>query len=408
MPCCLLALAAGTIISPMRRIIFPLVGLCLLLQGWHSGGVQGPVRVETMLATQEYGLALHFLLLGSSEIEVERAALFAAAPGFDFTYTTTFEVQNTILDLHYTLSLQNIRPAPFATVRYWWELHLVNGEQIILETQTLPYVDNRYTWQSAAADPIIVYWQGEEMIGDIALEIAQQTRQQLQNLLPAQLPEPLPIYIYPSASDLRSALRLGGQDWQDGHADPALGVLLVVAVNPRTAREDLAQMIPQEMSRLVLYLAAQAEYEQLPRWLVEGLAGAVMEEQVAQTTLLRNAAAQQTLIPLSDLCTTWPDDDAQLQLAMAQSRDLTRWLVSEFGVLTLNQLLRVYQTGESCQDGLVTATNLSFVTLEQQWQNHWRPQPEFIRIIQESGLWFLLILAGFLLTALLLLSHWQR
>lgn len=392
----------------MRRIVFLLVIIWLLLQGWDSGRAQGPVRVETMSATQEYGLALHFSLLGSSEIEVERAALFAAAPGFDFTYTTMFAVQNTVLDLHYTLSLQNIRPAPFATVHYWWELHLVNGEQITLETQTLSYVDNRYTWQNTAADSIIVYWQGDEIIGDIALTIAQQTRQQLQNLLPAQMPEPLSIYIYPSASDLRSALRLGGQDWQDGHADPALGVLLVVAVNPRTAREDLAQMIPQEMSRLVLYLAAQAEYEQLPRWLVEGLAGAVMEEQVAQTTLLHNAAAQQTLIPLSDLCTTWPNDDAQLQLALAQSRDLTRWLVSEFGVLTLNQLLRAYQTGESCQAGLVAAANLSFATLEQQWQNHWRPQPEFVRIIQENGLWFLLILAGFLLTALLLLSHWQR
>lgn len=392
----------------LQRLLMLLVGVLLWGGNWASGQTQSPLQDVVMTASQEYGLALHFSLMAQSEVEVAEAALFAAAPGFDYTYTTTFPVADNHVAIAYTLPLQSIRPAPFTTVRYWWELTLADGQQVVLETQSLPYVDNRYAWQSAAADDILVYWLGDETMGEVALQIALQTRQQLQDLLPVQPPRPLAIYVYPSASDLRAALRLGGRDWQDGHADPALELLLVVAVNPRTAPDDLAQSIPEEMSRLFLYLATQAQYETLPRWLVEGMAGAVLGEQEGEIAWLRDAAAQQTLIPLVDLCTAWPTATAPAQLAAIQSRDLVRWLVNEFGVLTLNQLIRAYQTGDDCQTGLQAATHLPLVTLEQQWQNHWRPQPELISLIRDNGLWFLLILAGFLLTAMLLLSYWQR
>lgn len=163
-----------------------------------------------MTASHDYGQALHFTLTGQSEVEIKQAVLFAAAPGLSFTYTTLLPVNSSTLNLTYTLRLQpGLRPAPFAPVRYWWELETTGGDHITLSSQILVYNDTRFPWQETTAEGITVYWTGENKeTGATALRLAQQTRQSLSQIIPLTLPEPLSLYVYPTASDLRAALRL--------------------------------------------------------------------------------------------------------------------------------------------------------------------------------------------------------
>lgn len=391
----------------VQLIRFALFFLLSGLASWFLGQPSPPAVVMT--ASHDYGQALHFTLTGQSEVEIKQAVLFAAAPGLSFTYTTLLPVNSSTLNLTYTLRLQpGLRPAPFAPVRYWWELETTEGDHITLSSQILVYNDTRFPWQETTAEGITVYWTGENKeTGATALRLAQQTRQSLSQIIPLTLPEPLSLYVYPTASDLRAALRLGDRDWADGHADPDLGVILVVAVNPRTASEDLAQTVPQEISRLFLYQATQANYIQVPRWLQEGLVGVVLEETGAERAVLAAAAADQSLLPFTTLC-TWPTDPTQTPLALAQSRSLVQWLQQSFGTVALNRLIHAYARGENCAAGLRTATNLTLITLEQQWQQQLIGQPTVLTAIRQNGLWLLLVLAGFLLTALLLLSSRPR
>ena len=372
-------------------------------------GAQDGLRDVVMAVEVAYGLNWRFTLTATSEVEITQAELFAAAPGLPFTYTTVLPVQSRLIALDYSLPLQTIRPRPFAPITYWWVLVTNTGERITLETATFIYADSRFDWHNRREDDLAVHWTGSEdtFPAEAVIRIARNSQQTLSRIIPATLPEPLDIYVYPSTSDLRSALRLGDREWQDGHAGPDLGVILVVAVNARTAEDDLGQSIPQEMSRLFLYEATQNRYEALPRWLLEGLAGVVVGADDRLTDVVAAAAAANSLIPLVDLCTTWPTEPAQKQLAVAQSMALAHWLQQEFGDLGLNRLIHAYEDGQDCLTGLSSATNLSVATLTQQWQNHLRGQPTLVALIQQNGLWLLFILAGFLMTAMLLLTHWR-
>lgn len=401
------------IIPPMlwqARRFLGLVVLLFPISLLTPVGAQAAVRNVVRTAEAEYGLNWHFTLTAESDVEIAHAELFAAAPGLPFTYTTLLPVQSRQIALDYTLPLQTIRPLPFAPITYWWVLETDTGERITLETATFIYQDSRFDWQSRGDEDLIIHWagQGAEFPAEAILRIARNSQQTLNQIMLVPVPMPLNIYIYPSSSDFRSALRLGNREWQDGHAGPDLGVILVVAVNPRTAEDDLAQTIPQEMSRLYLYEATQAQYGVLPRWLVEGLAGVVAGADERMEGVIQTAAANGSLFSLVELCAAWPTDPARIPLATAQSMALADWFRQEFGDLGLNQLIHAYGAGQDCLTGLTAATNLPVSTLAQQWQTHLQGQPTIVTLIQQNGLWLLFILAGFLLTAVLLLSHWHH
>jgi hypothetical protein len=391
-----------------RRFV-GLILLLILFSPLTPAGAQGSVRDVVMAVEVAYGLNWRFTLTAESEVEIAQAELFAAAPGLPFTYTTVLPVHSRQIALDYTLPLQTIRPWPFAPITYWWVLETDTGERITLETATFIYGDSRFDWQNRSEGDLILHWttQAGDFPAEAILRIARSSQQTLNRIMPIPVPVPLNIYVYPSTSDLRSALRLGNREWQDGHVGPDLGVILVVAVNPRTAEDDLAQTIAQEMSRLYLYEATQAQYEVLPRWLVEGMAGVVVEADKGWGAVVQTAAANDSLFSLVELCTAWPTDPAQTPLAIAQSMALTDWLKQEFGDLGLNRLIHAYQSGQDCLAGLTTATNLSTLTLAQQWQTHLQGQPTLVRLIQQNGLWLLFVLAGFLLTVILVFTHWE-
>lgn len=391
-----------------QSLIWIMLLFLALLPG--MGRAQPVVDGVVMAAWSEYGLAWHFTLVAQSEVRIEQAHLFAAAPGLPFTYTDRLSVQDTAVDLVYTLPLDTIRPAPFTLVTYWWELETGSGERIILPTATFSYEDNRFTWHYETAGALQVAWTGSPTGFPAAavLALARESQESLSQIIPVTLPESLTLYVYPSSSDLRSALRLAGRDWQAGHAGPDLGVLLLVAVNPRTAEADLAQAIPQAMGRLFLYQAAAEQYETLPRWLKEGVAGVVPGANGGAKEVVQRAAANQSLLSLADLCATWPADLSQTQLAAAQSMTLAHWLQQQFGNLALNRLVHAYRNGQSCADGLSYITNMPLETVNQQWQGHLSQQNRWLTAVQQNGLWILLLLAGFVLTAILLLSYWPR
>lgn len=389
----------------MRSSLTKTICVLVLLLWSVTANAQPTLRDVVSTADHAYGSSLTFTLSAQSDEIIETAVLFAAAPGLDYTYTTPFTVQGQTIDLSYTLDLTTLpsQPRPFAPITYWWELITAAGQTVNLERQTFRYTDNRFDWQQTTGENWVIYWPttGESEVGAIALDIATTTFARFNELLPLTLAEPVSLYIYPSMSELRSTLRLGGWDWRDGYTDPVLGVLLVVSVNPRTARDDLSQSIPQEMGRFFLYQATQEQFDQLPRWLVEGLGGVMLDDVARQRQMVAAASS------LLNLCTNWPTDPQTALLATSQSQLFTRWLHDEFGRLTLNRLVHVYRDGQTCAEGLSTVTNVSLATLEQQWRADLQGQSPLITLIRQNGLWFLLLTAGFLLTALILLSYWQ-
>jgi hypothetical protein len=299
----------------------------------------------------------------------------------------------------YTVDLTQIRLAPFTTVSYWWQVTDIGGNIFDIAAQSLTYEDDRFEWQQLSEANTIVRWTSDDpAVGRLALDIVNETMPRLTDVIPGTLPDPLRIYIYPAASDLQASLRLTGRDWVGGHANPELGVILVTAANARTAATDLRQSIPHELTHLMLYQVTGSSYGSLPRWFNEGLA-TVMEANPDpnEAIILEEALAAGTTIPFAQLCGGFPLDGRQVVLAYAQSTSLLRYIQTGYGNGALNRMVVALADGADCESVVSRELTISLAQLNQDWLRSLNAQPSLSMFVQDSLVWLLLLVAGFVL-----------
>jgi hypothetical protein len=238
-----------------------------------------------------------------------------------------------------------------------------------------------------------VHWyQGDENFGRSVLEAAQAGLEAIGMLLPSKLEQPIEIYIYASTDDLHSELAPGGEDWVAGHADPALGVVKVV-VEPGSAQGiTMEQRIPHELMHVMLYRHVGAGYQNIPAWLREGMGTLVeMYPNADYERVLRDAVANDTLIPLQDLCTLFPSDTGQAFLAYAESRSFTRYLHETYGSRGVLELAAAYAEGVECDRGTERPLGVSLSSLETQWRSSVLGERTFFSTLQNISPYLVLL-----------------
>src|SRR5215210_2310608 len=85
--------------------------------------------------------------------------------------------------------------------------------------------------------------------------------------------------------------------------------------------------------------------------------------------VLKDAIASNTLIPLKDLCVSFPSDAAQAFLAYAESGSFTGYLHETYGSTGLQNLAVAYAGGVDCERGTERAFGVSLLNLEQKWRS---------------------------------------
>lgn len=354
-------------------------------------------------ASYTFGQVMRFSLRAKAGTPIRSATLFFNTPQMDSTYAVDFEIEpEREIELEHELPLTQVQLAPFTTVRYWWRLSTENGAFPVEEKQ-VAYVDDRFRWQELSTENTSIYWTGDDAtLGQVALDVVEASQSRLQAIIPADL-RPLQVYVYPSLADLRSALRLTGRDWVGAGAKPELGVVLVTAVNPRTASFDLGQEIPHEVSHLLLYRATGANYENVPRWFDEGLASFFeAASETGRDIVLEDALEAQGTIPFNDLCREFPAGEPGVRLAYAQSESMVRYIREEYGDHVLREMIRAYADGAGCDSGVRRAVGHSMAELESAWVEHEMPVSPLERIWRDNALWILLAGGGFVISGLLL------
>ena len=375
----------------------------LLLGGW--GTAVAKAQAFTSTANPTYGQEVAFQLTGQVSAEVEQVKLFINYAGS--ATPLSVEVQRFAQDeagqlvADYDLNPALAELPPFAKVQFWWELKTADAETILVPEETFTYRDDRFEWRTLSEGDVTVYWTGNDAeLGQLAWEIVVDSRQTLDNILPPTAVSPLEVYVYPATSDLRAGLRLAGHDWHDGHTDPDLGVLLVTAVNRLTAAADLRQSIPHELTHLRLYQLAPTAA--LPTWYTEGIALLAEENGGGGDDLLETAVADDAALPLLALCTNFPEEAPESDLALAQSVSLLRYIQAQFGDQALRQLGTAYLSGGGCGAGLTQTMELSLAELNADWLRVQAPQPAWLVFLNQNGLWLLLLLGSFSLLLLLI------
>jgi hypothetical protein len=264
---------------------------------------------------------------------------------------------------------QNILP-PFSTIVFWFQATLADGSTTTSPTYNFRYDDNRFPWRQSARDLITVHWyDGDDAFGQSALDSALAGLNAVGQVVPLTLNAPLDVYVYSNADDLQGALFLGGKQWVGGHADPALGVVMVaIAPNPAQGIE-MDTKIPHELAHVMLYRSLGGSYNRLPAWLNEGIASMVELYPMADyANALKLASQNNSLMPFADLCASFPSDAGRAYLAYAQSQSFIRYLRDTYGIPGLTALTKAYADGLDCELGATRAFGVPLTQLDTRWR----------------------------------------
>lgn len=80
------------------------------------------------------------------------------------------------------------------------------------------------------------------------------------------------------------------------------------------------------------------------------------------------ASQDGSLLPIAELCNTFPLDASRAYLAYAKSQSFVRFVRDIYGTSTLFLLISAYADGMRCEQGLVRTLNTSLANLGTRWR----------------------------------------
>lgn len=355
-----------------------------------------------------YGQSMNFHLAAGNVGDIKSVTLFirlGASPD-SFAVDVPFE-PGEVLDLSYALDLSQTRLPPFGSITYWWQLEREVGSPLRVPEQVISYVDDQFSWRQIVTTDeqgggsVRIHWTGEsETLGAQARDIVFEMLPKIGRLIPIEQIIPFDVYIYPSSSDLGSALRLAGREFVPGQTYPDLGVVLVTVVNPETAEAELRDGLSRGLVDLLLYQSLNQFSYRIPPWVNHGIAGVVSgQNDMVLQDVLRSAIRAETTIPLDEFCNGMGVDS---DLAISQSHSLIAYIIANYGESAVQKLVTSYAEGNDCSTTLTRSIQLTPSQLERAWLRI-NSSSQNTRAVAEIAVWLAFVLAGFGLSGLLLL-----
>ncbi len=259
---------------------------------------------------------------------------------------------------------------PFATIEFSYQATLTNNQTVTTGPFYFRYDDNRFAWKELSDGSVTVHWyNGDNIFGQAALDAARAGLQNISQTLPVSLNPPVDVYIYSTFDDLVSSLTLGGSQWEAGHADPSIGVGMLAVAPSDTQSIDLQQLVPHELTHIMLYRSLGAGFNRLPTWLEEGIAS--MEELYPNpdyANALQVASKNNSLLSFEDLCASFPADSGRAYLAFAESQSFVRFFRDTYGNTGIVALTKAYADGLDCDLGATRAVGVPLNQLDTRWR----------------------------------------
>jgi hypothetical protein len=353
----------------MRRLAFSIMMAVLLLGLPQQAQAQSGIEVTNVGVFDDFGQQVTFQARIQSSIPIVSAALVFNDNFDEIVRRFPIDIgQDGNVNYRYDVTQNVLRP--FVTLTFWFEVTLQNGQTVKSDNYRVQYLDDRFTWEQQEDGMLQVHWyEGDAAFGDALMDVTRRSLSAINALIPVPLDSPLNVYVYASTTDLQSALFLGGENWQGGHANPKLGVVMV-AVTPGPEQSiDMETLIPHELAHVMLYRSVGDGYSSLPVWLNEGIASlAELYPNPDYEQALTIASKNNSLLPIANLCDTFPLDASRAFLAYAESQSFVRFLRDSYGTPALFSLTSAYADGLSCDQGVVRALGTSLVSLDTRWR----------------------------------------
>lgn len=348
------------------RIWFFLAVAASIIRNAMPVYAQGGVAVENVGAVYVFGEQITFYatIKASSPVQNARIVIFDEGQGITHAQPLSIDADGSA---RYVFDVQRNALRPFTNVRWLYEFVLADGRTTQSESFFIRYDDNRFAWQKIESNGLRMFWfQGDADFGQKALDTALAGLRTINEFFSVDLRQPVDIFVYPSKNELSL---LGVDSWTAGQANPPMGVAFVVVTPGLEQSVQMEQRIPHELMHVLSYRHLGAGYDNLPVWLSEGLATLVEINPTAEyERVLFDAAARDGLIPMPDLCASFPRQPDLAFLAYAEARSFTGFLRSTYGSSKLLDLARAYVDGVTCERGVEIVYGTSLAQLDFMWR----------------------------------------
>ncbi|MDI6814952.1 MAG: peptidase MA family metallohydrolase [Dehalococcoidales bacterium] len=258
---------------------------------------------------------------------------------------------------------------PGSSVEYWWKVEDANGDIIKTAPIQVQFDDTRYPWRSLTKGKVTIYWyEGDESFAQELMISAHQALARLAENTGAYLEKPVRLYIYANFQDLQGAM-IYPREWTGGVAFTRYGIIAI-----GIAPVDLAwgkRAIAHELAHLVIHQMTFNPYSGLPTWLNEGLA--MYAEEVLSpgyTACLNRAIAENSLISVRSLSSPFSAYAEESILAYAQSYSLVEFLINNYGLGKMLELLNTFRQGSSYDGALDKVYGFDMDGLDTLWREY--------------------------------------
>jgi hypothetical protein len=189
---------------------------------------QSGIELENVGASYLFGEQITFVATVKPLVTIQSVSIIIFDELQGITHTEPLKLPSDgLIEFRFDTKQNILRP--FTNVKWNYQFTLPDGSTIQSEPFFIRYTDNRFNWQTLESGTLRVNWyQGDASFGQAALDAAQAGLESISQLMTLDLARPIEVFIYANSNDLRGTLVLGGEDWVAGHADPALGVVMVV------------------------------------------------------------------------------------------------------------------------------------------------------------------------------------
>jgi hypothetical protein len=169
---------------------------------------------------------------------------------------------------------------------------------------------------------------------------------------------------------------------------------LIILKSPReisNPQVDLQKTFIHELTHILLASAFHAD-EGIPRWLNEGIALYESREwDLGRVSTMTRAVLTDSIIPLSALAHSFPDDPREMQLAYAQSFYLISFLITSFGRESFHTFIQSYSQTRQLEEALRKVYSMNLQELERDWHSYLKIRFSWIPIITSTTtLWFII------------------
>jgi len=179
---------------------------------------------------------------------------------------------------------------------------------------------------------------------------------------------------------------------------------LVIIRSPgavRGGRFDYRKIFIHEFTHIVLGKALQ--HRDVPTFLAEGIAMYESSEwEFSRTAALTRAVLTGRLIPLRELWDRFPADQADAELAYAESFMFVSFLINRYGSAAFQQFIKSYAESGNLGYSVQQMTGKHLVTLEGEWVDDLKVRVPWVPIVTSATTFW------FILTAIFIYSYFRK